>query len=118
VAVHPLIAFWRNEAKFLSDSNRSNGIREQIPSLDFLPNWFGSDLFGAISLFFSLFAGVDPERGYPGNLWRTLPISAHGSALRYFFQLSTVNWLPARVRASASHETGIEIGAPARARVE
>ncbi|MFZ2077404.1 MAG: hypothetical protein WAV38_12310, partial [Xanthobacteraceae bacterium] len=38
VAVHPLIAFWRNEAKFLSDSNRSNGIREQIPSLDFLPN--------------------------------------------------------------------------------
>jgi hypothetical protein len=118
VAVHPLIAFWRNEAKFLSDSNRSNGIREQIPSLDFLPNWFGSDLFGAISLFFSLFAGVDPERGYPGNLWRTLPISAQGSAFRYFFELRMVNWLPPVVRASASHDSGIESGAPARARVE
>jgi hypothetical protein len=55
---------------------------------------------------------------YPGSFCLTLPISAQGSALRCFFALSSVNWLPEAVRASASHDTGIEIGAPARARVE
>jgi hypothetical protein len=55
---------------------------------------------------------------YPGNFCRTFPIPAHGSAFRYFFEFKTVNWLPAVVRESASHDNGIEIGAPARARVE
>src|SRR5262249_12556236 len=45
-------------------------------------------------------------------------IGATRLALRYFLELSTVTWVPAVVRASASHATGMEIGAPARARVE
>jgi hypothetical protein len=61
---------------------------------------------------------VKAPLSYPGNFCRTFPISAQGSFLRCFFELSSVNWLPAVVRGSASHVTGMEIGAPARARVE
>jgi hypothetical protein len=66
--------------------------------------------------------GVGAKRttavGYSGSFCLTLPISAQGSVLRYFFELRSVNWLPDVVRASASHDSGIESGAPARARVE
>jgi hypothetical protein len=60
----------------------------------------------------------EKQQYYSGNFCLTLPISVHGSAFRYFFELRMVNWLPAVVRGSASHVTGMEIGAPARARVE
>src|ERR1700733_10495754 len=53
-----------------------------------------------------------------GNRCLTLPMSAQASFLRCFLRLSTVNWLPPVVRGSASHDTGTETGAPARARVE
>ena len=48
---------------------------------------------------------------YLRSFCRTLPISAQGSFRRIFFRSSTVNWLPAVVRGSASHDTGTETGA-------
>jgi len=53
-----------------------------------------------------------------GSFCRTLPISAQASFLMRFLISRTVKSLPPMVRGSRSQVTGVETGAPGRARVE
>lgn len=53
-----------------------------------------------------------------GSFCRTLPRSAQASLAGSFVKSGSVNWWPLVVRAKASHDTGMDTGAPARARVE